>query len=92
MVVVDQLFYKGLYGSLEDLDVLSFLEWIPKLVFNEESKREMKIFLGMIFYLKSGALNEWYLFTDCPWHEGDEFVWPVGSPVPASPQSTSAIS
>jgi hypothetical protein len=58
MVMADQLFYKGLCGSVEDLDILSFVEQIPKLteqlVFDKESKRELTNFFGTIF-----SISKW---------------------------------
>ena len=58
MVMVDQLFYKGLYDSLEKLNVLSFLERIPELVVDTDSMREMSVFFGTTFHLISGPLND----------------------------------
>lgn len=67
MVMVDQVFYKNLYSSLEHLDVLSFLKWIPELVVDEDSKREMEFFLGTTYNLKSGPLDD--MFIEFPWYK-----------------------
>jgi hypothetical protein len=59
MVMADQLFYKGLCDSVKDLDVLSFVEQIPKLltrqlVFDKESKCEVTNFFGTTF-----SISKW---------------------------------
>ncbi|KAJ7190055.1 hypothetical protein GGX14DRAFT_580152 [Mycena pura] len=50
MVMVDQLFYKGLYDSLEKLNVLSFLKRIPQLVVDKDSMREMSVFFEFLWH------------------------------------------
>ncbi|KAJ7220454.1 hypothetical protein GGX14DRAFT_388887, partial [Mycena pura] len=66
MVMADQLFYKGLCDSVKDLDVLSFVEQIPKLLTRQLVFDKENIF--------------WHEGNTLAWPPGSRVEYPITTP------------